>query len=101
MFLIYIFLHQQRKYCLEFELPKPGEICKHLAGAYNSNSHARGLSFFLLYAENMQINQCNGSSCFKEKCLRKLNIINPLLKEENALQFEFNNIAAKKPQPLL
>jgi hypothetical protein len=24
---------------------KPGEICKHLAGAYNSNSHARGLHY--------------------------------------------------------
>jgi len=45
MFLIYIFLHQQRKQCLEFELPKPGEICKHLAGAYNSNSHALGLHY--------------------------------------------------------
>ncbi len=35
-FLIYIFLHQERKQCLEFALPKPGEICKHLACAYNS-----------------------------------------------------------------
>jgi len=26
-------------------LPKPGEICKHLTGAYNSNSHARGLHY--------------------------------------------------------
>ena len=42
-FLIYIFLHQKRKQCLEFALPKPVEICKHLAGAYNSNSHTRRL----------------------------------------------------------
>jgi hypothetical protein len=38
--LIFIFPHQQRRQWLEFALPKPGEICKHLAGAYNSNSHA-------------------------------------------------------------
>ena len=44
-FLIYIFLHQKRKQCLEFALPKPGEICKHLACAYNSNSHACGLHY--------------------------------------------------------
>jgi hypothetical protein len=43
--LIYTFLHQQRKQCPEFALPKPGENCKHLAGAYNSNSHARGLHY--------------------------------------------------------
>jgi hypothetical protein len=30
------FLHQERKQCLEFVLPKPGEICNHLACAYNS-----------------------------------------------------------------
>ncbi len=35
----------EEKQCLEFALPKPGEICKHLAGAYNSNSHARGLHY--------------------------------------------------------
>ncbi len=45
-----LFLHQKRKQCLEFALPKPGEICKHLADladAYNSNSnsHACGLHF--------------------------------------------------------
>jgi hypothetical protein len=45
MFLNYIFLNQKRKQCLEFALPKPGEICKHFAGAYNSNSHARGLHY--------------------------------------------------------
>jgi hypothetical protein len=43
--LIYIFLHQKRKQCLELALQNPGEICKHLAGAYNSNSHARGLHY--------------------------------------------------------
>ncbi len=40
----------------EFALPKPGEICKHLAGAYNSNSHAVGFTILLFYAENKQKN---------------------------------------------
>jgi hypothetical protein len=43
--LIYIFLHQQWKQCLEFALAKLREICKYLAGACNSNSHARGLHY--------------------------------------------------------
>jgi hypothetical protein len=50
--LIYIFLHQERKQCLEFALPKPGEICKYLAGAYNLNSHARGLHYLTLVCGN-------------------------------------------------
>jgi hypothetical protein len=54
MFLNYIFLHQQRKQCLEFALPRPGEICKHLAGAYNSNSHSVGYTILLLSAETKQ-----------------------------------------------
>ncbi len=38
------------KECLEFALPNPGEICKHLAGAYNSNSntHRPLLSYFCM-----------------------------------------------------
>jgi hypothetical protein len=39
--LIRIFMHQMRKQCLKFALPNLGEICKHLAGAYNSNSRTR------------------------------------------------------------
>ncbi len=33
-----------------FALPNPGEICRHLAGAYNSNSHTRRplLSYFCM-----------------------------------------------------
>jgi hypothetical protein len=52
MFLIYIFQHQQRKQCLEFALPKPRENCKHLAGAYNSNSHARGQHYLTFVCRN-------------------------------------------------
>jgi hypothetical protein len=32
-------------------LPKTGEICNHLAGAYNSNSHARGLHYLTFVGE--------------------------------------------------
>ncbi len=38
-----------RKQCLEFALPNPGEICKHLAGAYNSNSNTRRLLLSYFY----------------------------------------------------
>ncbi len=31
---------------------KPGEICKHLAGAYNSNRHARGLHYLTFVCGN-------------------------------------------------
>jgi hypothetical protein len=51
---IYIFLHQQRKQCLEFTLPKLGEICKHLACACNTNSHARGLHYLTFVCETKQ-----------------------------------------------
>jgi hypothetical protein len=85
--LIYIFLHQKRKQCLEFALPKPGEICRHLAGAYNSNSHARGLHYLTFVRENKQRNQRNGASRFKETCLRKAQHYWSSLKEEKPLQF--------------
>ena len=85
-FLIYIFLHQKRKQCLEFALPIPGEICKHLAGAYNSNSHARGLHYLTyVCGKQSRENQCNGASRFKEKCLRKAQHYQSSLKEEKAL----------------
>ncbi len=84
-FLIYIFLHQKRKQCLEFALPKPGEICKHLAGAYNSNSHARGLHYLTFVRRKQAETQCNGASRFKEKCLRKAQHYQSSLKEEKAL----------------
>jgi hypothetical protein len=35
----------EEKAVSKFALPKPGEICKHLAGDYNSNSHTRGLHY--------------------------------------------------------
>jgi hypothetical protein len=42
-----------------------------------------------------------GQVALRKNVSEKLSIINPLLKEEKPLQFEFTNIAAKKPQPLL
>ncbi len=52
VFSIYIFLHQQWKQCLEFVLAKLREICKYLAGACNSNSHARGLHYLTFACKN-------------------------------------------------
>ncbi len=51
-FLIYINLHQQWKQCLEFALAKLREICKYLAGACNSNSHACGLHYLTFVCKN-------------------------------------------------
>ncbi len=70
MFLIYIFLHQQWKQCLEFALAKLREICKYLAGACNSNSHARGL----LSAKTRQGNQHNEASRLR-KCIKKSTVL--------------------------
>jgi hypothetical protein len=33
-------------------LPKPGEICKHLAGAYISNNHAHELHYLTFVCGN-------------------------------------------------
>ena len=51
-FLIYIFLHQQWKQCLEFALAKLRRICKYLADAYNSNSHVCRLHCLTFVCEN-------------------------------------------------
>jgi hypothetical protein len=65
---------------------EPGEICKHLAGAYNSNSHARGLHYLtFVCGKQLRSNQRNGVSHFKEKCLRKAQQYQSSLKEEKAL----------------
>jgi hypothetical protein len=84
MFLIYIFLHQKRKQCLEFALPKPGEICKHLAVFTVQTVMPVGSTILLLPAENKWRNQHNGVSHFKEECLRKAQHYQSSLKEEKA-----------------
>jgi hypothetical protein len=52
------------KQCLEFALPKPGEICKYLAGACNSNSHARGLHYLTFVCETKQGKSMQGGESF-------------------------------------
>ncbi len=69
-FLIYIFLHQQWKQYLEFMLAKLREICKYLAGACNSNSHARGLHYLTLVCKTKQGNQRNEASRLR-KCIKR------------------------------
>jgi len=69
-FLTYIFLHQQWKQCLEFMLAKLREICKYLAGACNSNSHARGLHYLTFVCKTRQGNQRNEASRLR-KCIKR------------------------------
>jgi hypothetical protein len=65
---------------------KTRRILQTLAGAYNSNSHARGLHYltFVCGKQSME-NQYNRASRFKEKCLRKAQHYQSSLKEEKAL----------------
>ncbi len=68
--LTYIFLHQQWKQCLEFTSAKPREICKYLAGACNSNSHARVLHYHTFVCKTRQENQRNEASRLR-KCIKR------------------------------
>ncbi len=56
-----------------------------------------GFTILLLYAENKQGNPRNGASRLRKNVSEKLSIINPRWKRRRPLQFEFTNIAAKKP----
>ncbi len=76
-FLIYIFLYQRRKQCLEFALPKPGEICKHLAGAYNSTVIPVGFCCLTFLCENKQRNQYNGVNLLRKFVSEKLTLLTP------------------------
>jgi hypothetical protein len=69
----------EEKAVLEFALPKPGEICKHLAGAYNSNSHACGLPYLTFVCGN-KVEKINttGRVVLRKNVSEKLSIINPL-----------------------
>ncbi len=81
--LIYIFLHQMREQCLEFALPNPGEICKHLAGAYNLHRHALRLLLSYFVCKNKQGNHSNGANFLWRFVSEKLSIINPLWRRRN------------------
>ncbi len=98
-FLIYIFLHQQWKQCLEFLLAKLREICKYLAGACNSNSHARGLHYLTFVCKTKQGNKRNEASRLRNVS-KELSIINSLRMRRSLLANWIHYIAAKKPQPL-
>ncbi len=73
-FLIYTFLHQQKKQCLEFALTKLREICKYLAGAC-----------LLLSAKQSRENQCNEASRLKKNVSEDLSVIYSLWNEEKSL----------------
>jgi hypothetical protein len=77
--LIYNFLHQKRKQCLEFALPKLGEICKHLAVLTIQTVMPVGYTILLLSAENKagKINTM-GRIVLRKNVSEKLSIINPL-----------------------
>jgi hypothetical protein len=91
-----------RKQCLEFALPKPGEICKHLAELTIQTVIPVGFCYLTFVCENKQGNLYYGVSHLKENCLRKAQHYRSSLKEEKTLAiYDPTNIVAKKPQPLL
>jgi hypothetical protein len=77
--LIYIFLHQQRKQCLEFALPKLREKFEYvwLVLAIQTVMPV-GYTILLLSAKQSRENQCRGASRFKKNVSEKLNVIYPL-----------------------
>jgi hypothetical protein len=90
-----------RKQCLEFALPHPGEICKHLAGAYNSNSHAHRLllSYFCVRKQAEKPMQWRKS--LKKICHKSSELSILFEGGETLAFFDPTDIVAKKPQPLL
>ncbi len=96
-FLIYIFLHQKRKQCLEFALPKPGEICKHLASTYSSNSHARGLHYLTFVCGNKAGKINAMGRVVLRKNVSESSVLSILFEWwEVPLQIEFANICCQK-----
>ncbi len=74
-FLINIFLHQQWKQCLEFALAKLREICKYLAGACNSNSHARELHYLTFVCKTKQGKLMQRGKLSLENVSKELSVI--------------------------
>ncbi len=85
MFLIYIFLHQQWKQCLEFALAKLGEICTYLAGACNSNSHARGLHYLTFVCKTKKGKLMQRGESSWENVSKELSVINSLWNAKKSL----------------
>jgi hypothetical protein len=95
-FLIYIFLHQKRKQCLEFALPKPGEICKNLAVTIQVVMPV-GCTILLLSAETKQGKSIQGGESFYEKMSQKSSALSIIFEGgEGPLQIEFANICRQK-----
>jgi hypothetical protein len=76
-------------------LAKLREISKYLAGACNSNSHARGLHYLTFVCKTKQ-----GKSMHKASRLKKMYQKSSAKCEEFPLQIEFTTFVTKKPQPL-
>ncbi len=100
MFLTYIFIHHQRKQCLEFALAKLREICKYLAGACNSNSHARGLHYLTFVCKNKAGKSTQWGESSQKMYQKELSVINSLGMRRSLFANWIHYIAAKKPQPL-
>ena len=94
-FLIYIFLHQQWKQCLEFALAKLREICKYLAGACNSNSHARGLHYLTFVCKNKAGKSTQWGESSQKMYKKELSVITGMECEEVSLQIEFTTLPPK------
>ncbi len=84
-FLIYIFLHQQWKQCLECPLAKLREICKYLAGACNSNRHARGLHYLTFVCKTKQGKSMQRGESSWENVSKELSVINSLWNAKKSL----------------
>ncbi len=94
-FLTYIFLHQQWKLCLEFALAKLREICKYLAGACNSNSHACGLHYLTFVCKNKAGKSMQWGESSQKMYKKELSVIIRLECEEVSLQIEFTTLPPK------
>ena len=94
-FSIYIFLHQQWKQCLEFALAKLREICKYLAGACNSNSHARGLHYLTFVCKNKAGKSTQWGESSQKMYLKELSVITRMECEEVSLQIEITTLPPK------
>ncbi len=94
-FTFYIFLHQQWKQCLEFTLAKLREICKYLAGACNSNSHARGLHYLTFVCKNKAGKSTQWGESSQKMYLKELSVITRMECEEVSLQIKIITLPPK------
>ncbi len=84
-FLIYIFLHQQRKQCLELRFQNWEKLANIWLVLAIQTVMPVGYTILLLSAKQSRENQRNGASRFKKNVSEKLSIIYPLWNEEKSL----------------